>query len=239
MLSSFKGMVNSQVAATASLDSTMNIILPSLNAACRISGKNMVLLDGETFSDIAKTLKFKNRETNLVENISVELLIRNNQIEIFPFVMQIDRYKTAISGIHNLDMSFNYHISVLKSPIPFRVGINVRGDLANTSKMKIGIGKARYKDTNLPTYVTVIDNTRVNLRTQIDSFIQHGIDAARFSQFTVPAIDPTLLENDTEPLSAQDSLMLYKEGIIDFMPTSVSDTVPSGEEQLRRRRGSR
>jgi len=240
MLSSFKGVVNCQLAATASLDTMMNIILPSLNAACRISGKNLVLLDGETFSEIARTLKFKNRETNLVENISVELLIRNNQIEIFPFIMQIDRYRTAVSGIHNLDMTFNYHVSVLKSPIPFRVGLNIRGDLEDMSKMKIGIGRARYKDTNLPTYVTLIDTTRLNLRTQIDNFIQQGIDVARFSQFSMPVIDPAFIEKEVESntFSAQDSLMLYREGIIDVAPRSVRDSMPLGNDQSRRRRSS-
>jgi len=237
MLESFQGVVNAQIAATASMDTTMNIILPSLNAACRISGKDMVLLDGKTFSEIAKTLKFKNREKNLVDNISVELLIDKNQIEIFPFIMEIDRYRTAISGIHKLDMTFNYHISVLKSPIPFRVGINLRGDLDNMSKMKIGIGRAKYKDTNLPSYVTVIDTTRLNLRMQIDNFIQQGIDMARFSQFSAPKIDPAFIEKDAETttLSAQDSLALYKEGIIDIAPKSLLDSVPS--EGNRQRRG--
>jgi len=239
MLASFRGVVNCQVAATAALDTAMNIKLPTLNAACRISGKNMVLLDGETFTDIAKTLKFKNREKNLVESIGVELLIRNNQIEIFPFIMEIDRYRTAISGIHNLDMTFNYHISVLRSPIPFKLGINLRGDLDNMKKMKIGIGKAKYKDTNLPTYVTVIDTTRLNLRTQIDNFIQHGVDVARFSQFSVPVIDPSLIEKDVDSttFSAQDSLILYKEGIIDFAPASVLDSVPYEQTHPQRRRG--
>jgi len=236
MLSSFKGIVNSQIAATASLDTTMNIILPSLNAACRISGKNLVLLDGETFAEIAKTLKFKNRESNLVENISVELLIRKNQIEIFPFIMEIDRYRTAISGIHNLDMSFSYHISVLKSPIPFRVGLNIRGDLNDMNKMKYGVGKTKYKDTNLPTYVTLIDTTRINLRTQIDNFIRQGIDVARFSQFSAPKIDPTLLEKDTEVFTPQDSLVLFKEGLIATPPTTLSEDKPLEENQHQRQR---
>jgi hypothetical protein len=229
MLSSFKGIVNCQVAATAALDTTMNVKLPSLNAACRISGKNLVLLDGATFSDIAKTLKFKNRDKNLVERIAVELLVRNNQMEVFPFIMEIDRYKTAISGIHNLDMTFNYHISVLRSPLPFKLGIDIKGDLENMSKMKIGIGKAKYKDTNLPTYVTVIDTTRLNLRTQIDNFIQQGVDVARFSQFSAPTIDPTLLEKDTNnpTFSAQDSVMLYKEGIINVKPKLMLDSIPA------------
>jgi len=238
MLASFKGVVNCQVAATAALDTVMDIKLSTLNAACRINGKNMVLLDGKTFSDIAKTLKFKNREKNLVESIGVEMLIRNNQIEIFPFIMEIDRYKTAISGIHNLDMTFNYHISVLQSPLPFKLGINLKGDLDNMKKMKIGIGKAIYKDSNLPTYITIIDTTRLNLRTQIDNFIQHGVDVARFSQFSAPVIDPSLLEKDTDNsiFSVQDSLILYKEGIIDIAPASVLDSVPSEQVQPQQRR---
>ena len=239
MLASFQGVVNTQVAATASMDTMMNIILPSLNAACRISGKNMVLLDGETFSEIAKTLKFKNKERNLVDNISVELLINNHQIEIFPFIMEIDRYRTAISGVHNLDMTFDYHISVLKSPIPFRLGINLTGDLDNMSKMKFGIGQAKYKDTNLPTYVTLIDATRLNLRTQINNFIQQGVDVARFSQFSAPKIDPTLVEKEVESFSfsAQDSLALYKEGIIKVAPKLPQDSVPADESKPKRGRG--
>jgi hypothetical protein len=226
MLSSFKGLLNAQVAATSAMDTSMNILLPSLNAACRISGKDLVLLDGKTFAEIAKTLKFKNKEKNLVEHISVEMLINNNQIEIFPFIMQMDRYKTAISGIHQLNMTFNYHISVLESPIPFKLGINIKGDLNNLDKIKFGLGKVLYKDTNLPTYVTIIDATRLNLRTQINNFIQQGVDVARFSQFSKPAIDPSFIEKDAETnLSAQDSLMLYKEGIINVKPKVEKDSL--------------
>ena len=193
----------------------------------------MVLLDGETFSEIARTLKFRNREENLVESISVEMLIRNNRMEIFPFIMQMDRYRTAIGGVHNLDMTFNYHISVLKSPLPFTMGVNLSGNL-NTDKMKVGIGRAKYKDSNRLAYVTLIDDTRLNLRTQINNFVQQGVDAARFSQFSAPTIDSLLIENNAEILTAQDSLALYKEGIIDVAPVLIANE----DEQPRRRRGS-
>ena len=241
MLSSFKGVVNCQVAATAALDSTMDVIMPNLNAACRISGKNMTLLDGETFSEIARTLKFKNRDRNLVESISVEMLLHDNQIEVFPFIMQMDRYKAAIGGIHKLDMTFNYHISVLKSPLPFAIGLNLSGTLDNLDKMKIGIGRVKYKDTNLPTYVTLIDNTRLNLRTQINNFIQQGVDVARFRKFSAPAIDSSLIEKEAESLvlTETDSLALYKEGIIDEAPALVRDSIASRDNQSQKRRGRR
>lgn len=91
-------------------------------------GENMVLLDGETFTEISKMLHFKNKKRNMIDKISVEMLVRDNQIEIFPFVIEMDRYRAAVSGVQKLDMSFDYHISVLKSPIPFRLGIDIYGN---------------------------------------------------------------------------------------------------------------
>jgi hypothetical protein len=78
----------------------------------------------------------------------------------------------------------------------------------------------------------------LNLRHQIDNFIRQGVDISRFSQFSAPKIDPTLIEKDYESqtLSAKDSLALYKEGIINIAPKTLTDTVPNGE-QLRKPRG--
>jgi len=228
MLSSFRGIVNAQVAATMSLDSTMDIILPSINASCRIRGKNMVLLDGEEFAEIAKTLRFRNREENLVDSIAVEMLISNNQVQVFPFIMEMDRYRVAISGIQNLDMSFSYHISVLRSPLPFRLGVNVSGTEEN---MRFRLGRARYRDNNMPTHVTVIDETRINLRSQIDNFMQQGIDAARFSQFAAPVLEQPLGEAGGE-MTTQDSLALYRDGMAEFRPVNM-DAIEAEEERLR------
>ena len=87
MLRSFEGVVDCQLAVAAALDSSMNFLMPTVNAACRIHGENMVLLDGETFTEISKMLHFKNKKRNMIDKISVEMLVRDNQIEIFPFVI--------------------------------------------------------------------------------------------------------------------------------------------------------
>lgn len=214
MLRSFEGRVNCQIAATSAIDTSMNLILPTLNAAARLSGEDMVLLDGQTFTEISKMLMFKNKKRNKIDKISIEMLIRDNQIEMFPFVMQIDRYKTAISGVHKLDMNFNYHISVLKSPLPFRIGIDVFGNLDD---FDFKIGRAKYKSEFVPRYIELVDTTRVNLRRAIADISKRGIDAAAKGSFditkniTAAPID-TLA---TEPLTAADSLALRKEGLID------------------------
>ena len=56
----------------------------------------MVLLDGETFTEISKTLMFKNKKRNMIDSISVDLAIKDNKIEVFPFLVEMDRYKVAV-----------------------------------------------------------------------------------------------------------------------------------------------
>ena len=172
MLRSFQGVVDCQMMATCQLDSTMSIDLPSLNTACFLRGKNMVLLDGETFTEIAKTLKFKNKVRNEIDSISVDLAIRNNKIEIFPFLLEVDRYRAAVGGTHNLDMTFDYHISVLKSPIPVNIGIDISG---NMDKFKYKLVKCRYKDTFNPAKEQELVSTKINLREGLRDLIRKQI----------------------------------------------------------------
>lgn len=214
MLRSFEGLVNCQIAATSAVDTAMNLILPSLSAAVRISGENLVLLDGETFTEISKMLMFKNKKRNIVEKISVEMLVRDNKIEMFPFVMQIDRYKAAISGVHYLDMNFKYHISVLQSPLPFRVGVNVFGNLDD---FDFKIGRALYKSDAIPVELALVDTVRVNLREQIADISSRGIRAASMGSLSavadVQVPKDSLPRFDMQELSAADSLAISAAGI--------------------------
>ncbi|MCD7936348.1 MAG: outer membrane assembly protein [Tannerellaceae bacterium] len=174
MLRSFEGVVDCQMAATCELDSTMSVILPSVHAATYLHGVDMVLLDGETFSEISKTLMFKNKKRNLIDTISVDLLIKDEKIEVYPFLIEMDRYRVAVGGIHNLDLTFDYHLSVLKSPVPFKLGIDVYGDL---DKFKFKIVKCRYKDIFKPAREAEMDATRLSLRTEIRDLIRKEMQA--------------------------------------------------------------
>lgn len=164
MLRSFKGMVDFDAAAEAVLDSNLNVKIPTLRAAMHIKGDSLVLMDGETFAEISKTLMFKNKKRNVFDSISVNLTVKDGNVTVYPFLLQIDRYKAAVGGTQGLDMNFNYHISVLKSPLPFKAGVNITGNL---DKMKIRIGKAKYKDAVTPVAIRKVDSTRVNMGQEI------------------------------------------------------------------------
>lgn len=186
MLRSFEGVVDCQITATCQTDSTMSVLLSTLNASCFMRGKDMVLLDGETFAEISKTLMFKNKKRNLIDSIAVDLAIKDNKIEVFPFLVEMDRYKVAVGGTHNMDMTFDYHLSVLKSPVPFKLGIDISGNLDD---FKFKIVRCKYKDFLQPAKQAELDSTRRNVRELIRDEIRRQIREA------APELGNSLSEN--------------------------------------------
>lgn len=212
MLRSFEGILDCEVAATAKLDTNMNILLPTLNGVARIQGDDLVLLDGETFAKIAKLLRFKDRENNKIDHIAIEMLVKDNKVEMFPFVLQMDRVMAAASGVHNLDMSFKYHVSVIKSPLPMRLGLNVSGTFDD---MKFRLGKPLYKSAEVPSFTKVIDDSRINLRKSLTDIFNKGrYDISGIEVFRRnEEIDKALKVEDIEELDDNDKKALEMEGI--------------------------
>lgn len=176
MLRSFAGLLDCELAATADLDTEMNIKLPTIDGVMRISGKDLSLHDSEQFTKIAKLLMFRNKKEARVEKIGVTGIVRDNTLEIFPFVMKVDRYTFAASGIQHLDKSFKYHISVLRSPLLFRFGVNLYGD--DFDKMRFRLGKAKYRNTNVPVFTKQLDTVQYSLINSIHNIFEKGVQKA-------------------------------------------------------------
>lgn len=174
LLKAFKGLLDCEMAATARIDSCMNIIMPSVNGVVTVSGKDMEFIQTDEFTKIARTLMFKSKKGAFIENMSVQALVSDNVMEVFPFALEMDRYKLAMSGEQQLDLPYRYHVSVLKSPIPFRLGIDIFGP--DFDHMKFKIGKAKYKSTNVPAFTTVINQAKMSLTSAIHNIFNVGAD---------------------------------------------------------------
>ncbi|MDT3356022.1 MAG: hypothetical protein LIR35_00310 [Bacteroidota bacterium] len=175
MLKTFKGMLDCELAATTALDTNMNFITPSINGVLKIKGKDLSVEQDGALRKITKLLMFKNKKTGYIDKMSVQGIISNNTLEVFPFILGIDRYTLAMSGTQSFDQSFKYHVSVLKSPLPFRFGINLWG---NFDDWKYRLGKAKYKNENVPVFTTEIDNMHVNLIGSIHNIFTKGVELA-------------------------------------------------------------
>lgn len=235
LLSDISGIINADIAATTGLDSDMNIDIPTLKAAVKLSGDSLVLIDQETFRTIGKWLLFKHKEKNVIDSMNVEMIVNNSQLELFPFIFNFDRYKLGVMGSNDMAMNLNYHVAVLKSPLPFKFGINIKGDVDN---MKIRLGRAKFNEKNLPRTVAIADTTRINLVREIGNIFRRGVRTAGINSLDFsrnPAVSPADSDPATDTISHADSLYFIKEGLIPAPDTVTATPLQSAKQKKKRK----
>lgn len=128
MLKAFDGEAEFHFAGETYLKSNYDIKMSTLRAAAAIEGKDLVVMDNETFAQISKYLLFDKDTKNVVDSLSVELTVFKDEVDLYPFLISMDNYKAVIGGRHNINeaFDFNYHISLTS---PLRLGLDVGGTL--------------------------------------------------------------------------------------------------------------
>lgn len=143
MTKSFEGLVDFRIKGISKMDQNLELKTPTIKVVAAMQAKNIMLFDSETFRELAKTFMFKSKEKNPIESLNIEMIINDSKLEVLPSLIALDRYELAVGGIQKIDMSYDYHISVLKSQIPFKAGVDVKG--TNFENYKIKLSKAKYK----------------------------------------------------------------------------------------------
>ncbi len=218
MLRSVQGIVNARLAMTADFDSLMNLDLNSVDLALQLQGDSLVILDSETFRTVAKWMMFKNKNRNMIDHMDVELTVHKGWVDLYPVIFDMDRYRLGIMGNNDMKLNLDYHVAVLKSPIPFKFGINIKG---TPEKLKIRLGKARLNEHSVATSHQLTDSLRINLISEMSKVFRKGVSKAgtrglqmqraEHSRRSAEAASTDL--NDM--LTAADSLVLIQEGIIE------------------------
>lgn len=176
LLKSFKGNIDLELGATSQLDTCMNLILPSVEGMFKIGGKDLIVEEIGDLRKLTRLLMFKNKKSIIIDDMSVYGLMSDSQIELFPFLLSVDRYSIAISGWQRLDQSYKYKLSLVRSPLPFPVGIRLKGKDFN--HLKIGLMKPQYRSTKIPAFTEEVDNMQINLLSSIRNIFSRGVDAA-------------------------------------------------------------
>lgn len=237
LLRDFSGIIDADVAATCDIDSGMNLVLPTLAAAVRISGDSLRLIDEDTYRKIGKWLMFKDKQDNLIKQMNVELTVRDNTMRIYPFVFDLDRYRLGVQGYNDLALNFDYHIAVLKSPLPFKFGVNIKG---NPDHYKVRLGKAHLNERQVAQSVSIVDTTRINLLAQLENVFRRGVANSRFATLDIaanPTADKIDLNSDT--ISRADSLVLIREGLIPAPVTPPDASDNAGDKAKDKKKGRR
>jgi hypothetical protein len=211
------GIIDVSIGATTKLDSVLNFDIPSTHALVRMSGDSLKVIDEQTFKTMSKWLLFKDKKKNMIDHMEVQMAVENSMLQLYPFMFDFDRYRIGVMGHNDMDMNLNYHVSILKSPIPFKFGINVKG---NTDKMKIRLGRARFKENMVGESTAIADTVRINLIKEIQNVFRRGksrsSSSQRLSPLQVPKTDAIPdIDAAADTFSAADSLYFIENGLIE------------------------
>ena len=169
MLSSFRGEAEFHLAAETYVTADYKIKPSTLRGACSIAGKDLVVMDGETFSKLSKKLMFNKKTENKVDSISAEMTVYKKEIDLYPLCLTMDNYTVALGGRHNLDMTFDYDVNVLS---PIYLGVNVSG---NIDDLKIKLTKCKYAKDFRPVFQGKTSQQSAQLRSIIRESMRKNV----------------------------------------------------------------
>ena len=169
MLRSFKGEAEFHLAAETYTNAQYQIKPSTIRGAASIFGKDLVVLDNETFSTISKLLMFSKKTENRVDSISAEMTIYKKEIDVYPFCVSIDNYMVALGGRHNLDMTFNYDVNVLS---PIYLGVNVSGNLDD---LDIKLAPCKFAKDFKPLFHRKVDTQSAEIRSMIRESMRKNV----------------------------------------------------------------
>ena len=98
---------------------------------------------------------FRDRKKGRIDSLYISGTVRNSQVRLYPFLLSLDRYSLALGGWQNFNGRFDYKVSLLRSPILIRFGVNLYG--SDFSHLKWRLMKAQFKGVNVPSFHEDVD----------------------------------------------------------------------------------
>lgn len=155
MLKAFSGKAQFHFAAQTYLEPdyvTYGPLYPqmfTLISNAVIEGANLQVLDCEMFDEIKRKLLMSKDAKPIIDSLDVELQVLDGKVDVYPTRIKMDRYEAILSGRHNIDagLSCNYNISLVKCPLPIRLGVTISGplnDIAQFPVRHVKVGRAQY-----------------------------------------------------------------------------------------------
>lgn len=178
MLRSFGGKAEFHLAAETNLFGNYDIKMSTLKATGAINGKDLILMDGETFSTISKYLMFNKKTENRIDTLSVEMALNQKKMVLYPMLVGMDKYQAVISGDHDLtgDMPFSYHISITDCPlVGGHVGLNIDGDIKNLESYKFKLVGCKYANLYKPEKRNITQGQVLELKSLIGNALKRTV----------------------------------------------------------------
>ena len=173
MLRYFSGRGEFHIAAETYLKSNYDIKYSTLRGASAIEGKNLVLLDNETFDKMAKMLMFKKRTKNVVDSLSVELTVFRDEVELYPFLFSMDNYQVVLQGIYNLSQNYKIKAEAIS---PIKLGVDLTSNKTGGLKLsKLKLLNLKYSNMFKPEKQNATQRQILELKKMISDALKANV----------------------------------------------------------------
>lgn len=159
IITNLNGMVGASLTGSFNLFPNMDIDMSSLNAMLNITGSDLRLSQDPLIRKIAHMMLIRKKGDLNISDMNIQVSVHDNVMRLYPFAFSMEKYKFALLGENDLDQNMYYHLSVLKSPVPWKFGINIKGTFDNP---KFRFGGAKYHENEAREVVNLVQTERVN-----------------------------------------------------------------------------
>jgi len=180
MLKSFDGQAQFHFAAETYLNRDYTPILSTLMGAAAIEGRDLVVMDNDVFKGVRRKLLMSRKAQNRIDSLDVELSVLSNKVTLYPFRISMDRYSAVIGGRHNInaDMDCRYHISLVETPLPVRLGVTISGpvqEIAASPLKHISLQRPEYDTMYRPEKRSDVDDKVLWLKNDILEMLRTNV----------------------------------------------------------------
>ncbi len=129
-MSNFSGVIDAEADGRIDIFPSMFFNVPSLRAEVGFTGHGLTVRQNRFIRRITRMMLIRHSDPIRIPTFHMKGNIHDNLMELYPFDIEFDRYTLSAAGINNFDGDLFYHLGILKSPVPFPFGINVKGNIS-------------------------------------------------------------------------------------------------------------
>lgn len=185
LITNLSGMVGAKLVGSFDLFPNMDIDIPSLNAVLNVYGSDLRLQQDKLIRKIARLMLIRKKGALDISDLDIQVALHDNILRLYPFKFGMEKYRFALLGENDFAQNMYYHLSVLKSPIPFKFGINVKGTFEHP---KIRFGGAKYKENDAQEMENLITSQRVNFVKAMRFQLRNLVNRAALSYAESPEL---------------------------------------------------
>lgn len=157
----------------------MYINMPSMTAEMGVDGTGLTLHQTKFIRHITKMLLIRTDDDINIPNVTVRGSVHDNLLQLYPFILEFNRYRLSMMGVNDFDGNLYYHLSVLKSPVPLKFGINIRG---NFDDPKVRFGSANYNVEDARKKLNITESDNINLMKELRYYFGKLVKMAAMSK---------------------------------------------------------